>query len=85
MSLIKVQQNQKPPMIKCPKCEDIFYIDIKPWTKDVSKVMQDNCPKCGHVIFVSLLILSHPNLQGLLEMIKKIITTLDPKDKVLKV
>lgn len=78
MDLIKTRQQGNPPQIKCPKCDKTFYMHLKPWENDITKVMEDKCPKCGATLFVALLILAHPDLRGLMETIKGMVTAIDP-------
>ena len=77
--LIKIQREEKPASIICPKCHSQFNIDITPFANDVTKIMKDNCPKCGVVLFTGLLILNHPDMNGLLYCINEVITALNPK------
>lgn len=76
--LIKIQQEEKPPLIKCPKCQAVFKLDLMQWQNDCSKILRDNCPKCRVELFVSVLILSHPTHVGMLECIKRVVSALNP-------
>jgi len=76
--IIKIGQERKPATIICGKCREEILIDITPFAKDVSNIMKDKCPKCGAYIHVGIFILSHPELKGLLECIKLVITSLQP-------
>ena len=76
-------ENEKRPRIVCPHCKEIILMDIRPFEKDVSKLMQSNCPKCGGLIFVGLLILAHPDLKGLVSCIQLVVETIDTKNKIL--
>lgn len=76
--IIRVNSNRKPSMIICSKCKKEVLIDITPFAKDITNVMQDKCPGCGAQIFVGVLILSHPELKGLLQCIMTVIEALKP-------
>jgi hypothetical protein len=43
----------------------------------VSKIVESKCPKCGGVIFTALLILTHPQIQGLAHTIAGIVEQID--------
>lgn len=76
-------EGETRPKIICPHCKEIILMDIKPFEENVAKLMQSNCPKCAGVIFVGLLILAHPNLNGLVSCIQMVVDTLNTKNKIL--
>ena len=76
--IIQVGNERKPATIICSKCKEEILIDITPFAKDVSNLMKDKCPKCGGMIYVGILILSHPSIEGLLNCIKLVIQSLNP-------
>jgi hypothetical protein len=61
---------ENPPIVKCPHCTQEILIDIGPFRKDVTKIMQDKCIKCGGIIVVSLLILCDTSMHRMLHTIK---------------
>jgi DNA-directed RNA polymerase subunit RPC12/RpoP len=76
--LIQITEDKKPSIVICPKCKQEILIDIMPFSKDVSSIMQDKCPKCGGTIFVGILILCHPSLRGICLCIQTVIDALKP-------
>ena len=76
-------EDEKRPRIICPHCKETILMDIKPFERNVAKIMQSNCPKCRGVIFVGLLILSHPDLQGLTQCIQLVVNTINTDNKIL--
>lgn len=80
--LIKIQRDETKPMIICPKCKAQIFIDLTPFTNDVSKILRDNCYKCGGELHVGVLILSNPTLNGLLQAIQVVSTALAKAGKL---
>lgn len=76
-------EGETRPRIVCPHCKQTILMDIKPFEKNVAKLMQSNCPKCRGVIFVGLLILSHPDLEGLVKCIQLVVETINTKNQIL--
>ena len=76
-------EDEKRPRIVCPHCKEVILMDIKPFEKNVSKIMQSNCPKCRGIIFVGLLILAHPDLKGLISCIQLVVETVKTKNRIL--
>jgi len=76
--LIKIQQEEKVPMVQCPRCKKIQRIDLHLFDKDVTQIWRDNCVGCGTELNVSILILVHPTFTGLLECIKIVVNALNP-------
>lgn len=83
--LIEIMKDESDtrPRIICPHCKQAILVSIKPFEKNVAKIMQDKCPKCRGVIFMGLLILAHPDLQGLISCIKLVVETVNTKNKIL--
>lgn len=75
--LIQINQEAKPPLIICPHCKQEILIDIIPFSKDVSKILRDNCVKCGGEINVGIFILSDVSMRGLLNNIAVVIQSLE--------
>lgn len=75
--LIKIQREEPRPLIVCSHCKKTIAIDLKPFNKDPTKILQDKCVKCGGTIFVGILILSHKDHQQLLNAIGTVIQTLN--------
>lgn len=82
--LIQVQPEVKPPTIICPHCQNEILIDLAPFNKDVSKILRDNCVRCGGEIHVGTLILSHRDLKGLLSCIQIVVSSLNAGNVLLK-
>lgn len=76
-------EDETRPRIVCPHCKQIILMDIKPFEQNVAKIMQSNCPKCRGIIFVGLLILAHPDLQGLISSIQLVVETIKTENKIL--
>ena len=76
--IIQIGQERKPSTIICGKCQEEIKIDITPFAKDVSNILKDKCPKCRAEIHVGILILSHPDMVGLLNCIKIVVDALNP-------
>lgn len=76
--LIKIQQEERVPMVQCPKCGKVQKIDLRIFDKDITKIWRDNCIGCGHELNVAIMILVHPSFQGMLECLKRVITAINP-------
>jgi len=81
MGLIEVLENKRAPQSKCPHCKAVMYLDIDLFRHDVSKIVQSKCPHCGGLIFTGLLILVHPQLQGLAHTIANIVELIDEEKR----
>ena len=77
MPRIEVIENKKAPQSICPHCKGLLYLDLKLFENDVSKIVQSKCPKCNGQIFTALLILTHPQIQGLAHTIASIVEQID--------
>jgi hypothetical protein len=77
MARIEVLENKRAPQSICPHCKDVLYLDLSLFERDVSKIVQSNCPKCNGQIFTALLILTHPQIQGLAHTIANIVEQID--------
>jgi formate dehydrogenase maturation protein FdhE len=77
MARIEVLENKRAPQSICPHCKDVLYLDLNIFERDVSKIVQSNCPKCNGQIFTALLILTHPQIQGLAHTIASIVEQID--------
>jgi len=80
---IEVMEDRRP-RVQCPKCKQIFMMDIRPFEKDITKPIRDKCIKCGQELHVALLILMNPNLRLLYAAIQACIQATDP-DTLLEV
>lgn len=81
--LITITKEDSRPRIICGQCQEEILIDIEPFRKDCTKILRDKCPKCKTELFVGILILAHPQLQGLTFIIKTIIEGLTSKHKII--
>lgn len=77
MGRIEVLENDKAPQSLCPHCKGLLYLDLKLFENDVSKIVESSCPKCSGKIFTALLILTHPQIQGLAHTIAGIVEQID--------
>ena len=75
--IIQLGREVNPPLIICPHCKREIRIDITPFANDVSKIIKDKCVKCGGIIHVGVLILSHPSLEGLLQTITNVVKSME--------
>jgi hypothetical protein len=66
MSEIEVKE-KTVPRVTCPHCKRVMAIDIMPFQQDVTKVIESNCPFCYKKLFTAMTILTHKNLNGLME------------------
>ena len=80
---ITKDEGETRPRIVCPHCKQTILMDIRPFEKNVGKIMQSNCPKCRGIIFTGLLILAHPDLQGLVKSIQLVVETINTKNRIL--
>lgn len=81
--LIQLSNEDRRPRIVCPHCKDEILMDIMPFKDNVAQVMVDKCPKCGGEIFVGLLILCHPSMEGLGHSIQLVVNTLNTQNQIL--
>lgn len=81
--LIKISQEDLRPRIICGRCKEEILIDIEPFRADCTKILKDECPKCKSEIFVGILIIAHPKLQGVLAVIQSILELLKTKNKII--
>lgn len=68
-------EHQDLPRTKCPHCKNEILLDIEPWKKDVTKIMQDKCPKCGGVIIVAMMIFANADMKTMLSCIQLVADT----------
>ena len=81
--LITIKREEDRPRLKCPHCHNIIAIDIKPWQKDCTKIMEDKCPKCNAIIVVGLLIIAHKDMRSFLGALKSIIDFVNSQNQIL--
>ena len=79
---IKDHEANRPQAI-CPHCKRNLTVDIKPFEKNIAKIMESKCPECNGKIFTGLLLLAHPELEGLLACIRIVVDALNPGNKLL--
>lgn len=70
--IIQIMENDSPRVI-CPHCKETINMFLKPWGKDVTKIMQDKCPKCRGNIVIGLLILCDINMQRFLSSLRAMV------------
>lgn len=80
--LIKVERDEKKPMMICPKCKQQIYVDLTPFQQDCTKILRDNCPKCRSEINVGVLIICNPDLRKLLQAIQVVQEALTNANKL---
>lgn len=84
MGRIEVLDDHQPkPKIICPHCKQTILIDIMPFKDNVSQIMADNCVKCGGKIFVGILILCHPTMEGLSYCVNACVEAISTNNKIL--
>jgi len=81
--LITIKREQDRPRVKCPHCHNIIAMDIRPFEKDCTKIMQDRCPKCNAVIVVGLLIICHKDMRMFLGALQSIIDHINSQNQIL--
>ena len=81
--LIKIQREESKPRIICGHCKQEILIDIRPFAQDCTKILRDVCPKCKTELFVGIMILAHPKIEGLLSIIKTLVDSLKIKNKII--
>lgn len=69
MSNIEVKEKQTP-RVPCPYCKKKLAMDIRPFQDDVTKIIESKCPYCNKVLFSAMTILTHRNLNGLMETLQ---------------
>jgi uncharacterized protein YbaR (Trm112 family) len=79
---LKDREATRPQAI-CPHCKQNLKVDIDPYKENIAKIMESKCPYCKGTIFTGLLLLAHPNFEGLLGCIKIVVEALDPANKLL--
>lgn len=81
--VIQIGQEPNVPRSICQHCKKVMEVDITLWKDDAAKVIQSKCPYCGGTIFSGMLILSHPDLKGLMYCIQQVVEALNPGNKLL--
>ena len=81
--LIKIQKEELKPRVICGNCKEEILMDLTPFNQDCTKILQDKCPKCRGSLFVGVLILSHPNLNGLLQCIETVISSMSKASQII--
>ena len=82
-NLIQIQNQDLRPRTICQHCQKEILIDIMPFSKDCTKIMQDKCPNCHGKLFVGILILAHPDMNGLLKCIQIVIDAMQGSNKII--
>jgi hypothetical protein len=75
---IEIIERYSKPKIVCPHCKREILIDITPFKDNVGQIMADNCIKCGGKIFVGILIMAHPTIEGLAHCISLAANAVNP-------
>lgn len=70
----------KGPKARCPHCEKPLTLMLDAFKPDITKIVRSLCPYCSKEIYAGLMILVHPNLNGLLEALKQVIAITNPKN-----
>lgn len=73
-----------PPIIICSHCKNEIQIDITNWKDDVTKVMQDKCPKCHGTLFVCMFLLAHKDLKMLMQCVQAVTEALSGANQFLR-
>lgn len=81
--LITIEREEDKPRLACPHCKQHIYVDIDPWKKDMTKVMQDKCPKCHGNIIVGLIMIADVNMPKFLSVIRAIVNAAERATKIL--
>lgn len=74
--LIQIAPDTRPKII-CLHCKKEILIDITQFKDDPTKILRDNCTRCGGELFVGVLILSHKDLKQLLLAIQQVVESLN--------
>lgn len=74
--LIQVEEKQIP-RVPCPYCKKALAIDLRPFQDDVTKVMESKCPYCFNTLFTAMTLLTHKNLNGLMETLSAMYTAVN--------
>jgi uncharacterized Zn-finger protein len=69
MSNIEVKEKQTP-RVQCPYCKSKMAVDLRPFQDDVTKIMESTCPYCNRVLYTAMTILTHRNVNGLMETLQ---------------
>jgi len=80
---IELIERQDIPKIICPHCKMEIAIDITPFKDNVAQVMADNCVKCGGKIFVGVMILAHPSIEGLAYCVNAATNAIQTQNKII--
>jgi len=75
---IEIVERYSKPKIICSHCKSEILIDITPFKDNVAQILQDKCVRCGGTLFVGVLILAHPDLQGLAHCISLATNAVNP-------
>ena len=81
--LIKIQREDLRPRVICGSCKEEILIDISPFRQDCTKILRDVCPKCKAKLFVGIMIIAHPKLQGVIAILQTILNALAPASKII--
>lgn len=81
--LIKITREEDAPKVVCPHCKAIIEMDITKFKNRVSEIMKSNCPTCAGEIYIGVLILCHPSLQGIAGSISAVMGVLSGHHTIL--
>lgn len=81
--LIQIKNEELRPRIVCGKCKEEILIDITPFRNDCTKILRDRCPKCHAELFVGILILAHPRINGLMGILQTILQSLNKSSQII--
>lgn len=69
MPTIEVKEKQIP-RVPCPHCHKMLSVNLLPFQDDVTKVLESKCPYCFQTLFTAMTLLTHKNLNGLMETLQ---------------
>lgn len=81
--VIEIIERYPKPKIICMHCKQEILIDITPFKDNVAQIMQDKCIRCGGDIFVGILILAHPTIEGLSYCVNAAVNAVNAQHKIL--
>lgn len=84
MNDLRIEAVHEPnvPRVICPHCKQVLKMDITPFKENVAKIVESRCPLCSGKIYTGLLILCHPQLEGLMLSIRTMADSLKTKNKL---
>jgi len=81
--LIQIMREEDKPKVVCPHCNATMEVAPELFKGRISEILKSNCPYCNGEIFVAVLMLCHPSLEGVSQSVLQVMETLSGHHTIL--